>query len=1366
VDPITRVILRDAGPITCNRKPAKEYTFLFREGMAGSEHLTKAMVKRFGAGLIETTSDILKGPQHDMREKWVYEREKKRAKSRECLIDHWSPNCRTASHANRKPLRWKDEPYGHEQNPKLLDDSLIMVRVGKLAMIKHMVGDFFGIEHIYPTPMLEMDTYKELLAMPGVFVLTWDNCEYDEEYVHRQCYITNMWWLAALSRDCQNKVTLSRGGTPHVHVMIAPQSGPGIKAGDVAPFATKWCAAYADLTYDWVKAPLKERCVHCASLTVGSSETAASGNDAALQQRLDSVLPVAVLPVWSSDDWQGGRWNDETPTSKNNENSIQGIAESDARRVFEPFKAQYDGAGFVLSMKVVPKKVYRRVDKGASCFRTTHDGGPNWNQVTRRVTIDRFTKEVLADEDVVAVGRAHDWHQTISPPRDLITLLHYIPSSFVESVSAGGKKRPHFRDPRPCGEDETARLKALLDAREGYSPKQLAGEWMSGRGEILKLSRSAAYTVGISKELKEKHDIWGRSVYGGSFDKVKKVIVWTCYECDALCTTDMITKVGLGQQVDLLLEIYSPKEPEMTAVLEGELEDSLALEPSTKEVEPSWDELEDLETDNEAVARATGAATVSKSAGFGKTRAKPPEAFSDDQMYCPVYIPKVAQKLGVRTLNEEVHEGQIMHVSGTVCSVQEAVFQLQKPTEIQGQESSYQQTVYLKSPEGFWFNWRYRVSLSSLGEAAWGSLPYGFSQSVVHLYEPTALVEKANKAGHYSYKSEGKKVAQENMFPELRKEIEEKRKALHSGVIWPDKAARNGSSYRAALWKACVKDDKWKIGGDAHTREDFFERVIAKHQSCFWMEGCAAPTVRDHVVEFGVKPGAKPVSRQPIPLSPYDEVRVEYHIEENCTQGKMRKINTLKEGLPEWSTPVFIVDQDAKGLLGRMVCVYGPVNKELEIASFPSADPQKAFECAAGKKHHTLVDAIWGYTQFLIGPRTRRLLVVCSRSGLYEWLRMPFGPSPAPAHMQSYVAKKFGELRSRVTGEAFCTPLMDDIVISSEEYETHIDDVNLVCETAEANGFEFKFAKGQFNFEELELWGCICGGFGKRAMPKKIEQLEQWPIPKSGQALNSFLCFVNYLRDYMDPEWTKYEATLAPFRKKDCDFSKFGSDGKYVGAFKSIRTMLSRKAVLMHPDYIAASVPWESGRPFEIFVDASDYGWCAVLCQRPKPHAAPMIIGMISKAFSDTQLRWSAMERELYGLWQGVVGFERLIRGFKVYVYMDHKNNLYSEALLDNRRVAKKMLNWALELQHFNIVKVWIRGEANILADAPSRAPWESELMEHLPLADLPLRELINKMYREPATFETLVQEVKAKRGGAKRGRPWRLALLAPRRWS
>ena len=67
------------------------------------------------------------------------------------------------------------------------------------------------------------------------------------------------------------------------------------------------------------------------------------------------------------------------------------------------------------------------------------------------------------------------------------------------------------------------------------------------------------------------------------------------------------------------------------------------------------------------------------------------------------------------------------------------------------------------------------------------------------------------------------------------------------------------------------------------------------------------------------------------------------------------------------------------------------------------------------------------------------------------------------------------------------------------------------------------------------------------------------------------------------------------------------------------------------------------------------------------------------------------------------------------------------------------MSNWALELQQFNIVRIWIRCEANILADAPSRAPWEEQMAQFLPIPDMPVRELVIKMYQSPEEVEDLV---------------------------
>ena len=81
-----------------------------------------------------------------------------------------------------------------------------------------------------------------------------------------------------------------------------------------------------------------------------------------------------------------------------------------------------------------------------------------------------------------------------------------------------------------------------------------------------------------------------------------------------------------------------------------------------------------------------------------------------------------------------------------------------------------------------------------------------------------------------------------------------------------------------------------------------------------------------------------------------------------------------------------------------------------------------------------------------------------------------------------------------------------------------------------------------------------------------------------------------------------------------------------------------------------------------------------------------------------------------------MITFDRLIKGFTTFVYTDHKNNLFYDSVIDNRRRSKKMSNWVLELSKYDIHRVWIRGEANILvirnnfddgSDGAGFAAWE-----------------------------------------------------------
>jgi len=71
--------------------------------------------------------------------------------------------------------------------------------------------------------------------------------------------------------------------------------------------------------------------------------------------------------------------------------------------------------------------------------------------------------------------------------------------------------------------------------------------------------------------------------------------------------------------------------------------------------------------------------------------------------------------------------------------------------------------------------------------------------------------------------------------------------------------------------------------------------------------------------------------------------------------------------------------------------------------------------------------------------------------------------------------------------------------------------------------------------------------------------------------------FVNYLREYLTPEWISWERELKVFRKKGCDFKKYWNP-KTEEAFLKIRGALSKSVVLRHMDFHAAAHPEESGR--------------------------------------------------------------------------------------------------------------------------------------------------------------------------------------------
>ncbi|MCS5674156.1 MAG: Ty3/Gypsy family RNase HI domain-containing protein, partial [Acidimicrobiales bacterium] len=197
---------------------------------------------------------------------------------------------------------------------------------------------------------------------------------------------------------------------------------------------------------------------------------------------------------------------------------------------------------------------------------------------------------------------------------------------------------------------------------------------------------------------------------------------------------------------------------------------------------------------------------------------------------------------------------------------------------------------------------------------------------------------------------------------------------------------------------------------------------------------------------------------------------------------------------------------------------------------------------------------------------------------------------------------------------------------------------------------------------------------------------------------------------------------------------------------------LAKQAALHVIDYAAAADPTQL-RPLELYVDACDIGWGCTLAQRPSATkgpdgkltqaSAPRPIAIYSKSYNETEQAWSTFERELCGLKESLAAVEHLVKGFPLTVYTDHKNNIFTDSLYANKRLARKLLRWTLEIEEMGlkITRVWIKGTDNILGDAPSRNPRDRDAVLDLRVPAGPVKRIIRAMFHNPEVLDEEVSQ-------------------------
>lgn len=398
---------------------------------------------------------------------------------------------------------------------------------------------------------------------------------------------------------------------------------------------------------------------------------------------------------------------------------------------------------------------------------------------------------------------------------------------------------------------------------------------------------------------------------------------------------------------------------------------------------------------------------------------------------------------------------------------------------------------------------------------------------------------------------------------------------------------------------------------------------------------------------------------------------------------KLLKDNVVQESHSPWSAPVHLVPKkaDASGEAKyRMVIDYRRLNDITHDDKYPLPNITDIFDKLGKCNYFTTLDLASGYHQIEISEEDRQKTAFSTQSGHYEFLRMPFGLKTAPATFQRAMDNILRGLQG-----IHCLVYLDDIIIFSASLDEHIQKLRTVFDRLKQTNLKVQLDKSEFLRKEVLYLGHTITKDGLKPNSDKIDAVLNYPIPKTTTEIRSFLGLVGYYRRYIK-DFAKVTQPLTACLKKK---NRIVIDQKYIDAFDKCKELLTNAPLLQYPDY---------EKPFILTTDASNVAIGAVLSQGTVGNDKP--VAYASRTLSDTESRYSTIERELLAIIWAAKHFRPYLYGRKFYIYTDHRPLAWLHSLKDP---SSKLTRWRLRLQDYDFEIIYKKGKQNTNADALSR---------------------------------------------------------------
>lgn len=238
-----------------------------------------------------------------------------------------------------------------------------------------------------------------------------------------------------------------------------------------------------------------------------------------------------------------------------------------------------------------------------------------------------------------------------------------------------------------------------------------------------------------------------------------------------------------------------------------------------------------------------------------------------------------------------------------------------------------------------------------------------------------------------------------------------------------------------------------------------------------------------------------------IPPALYEEVR--QHIRE------MLDANIIRESNSPFSSNVVLVRKPSGAL--RFCVDWRKLNNKTRKDAYMLPRFDDTIDVLSGSKYFSKIDLHSAYWQIGLAESDKpKTAFSVGNLGFYEWNRMGFGLTNAPATFQRCMEKCMGDMHLKE-----CLIFLDDILIFSSTFEEHISRLESVFQRLSDHNLRVKPSKCEFFKSSVTYLGHVVSAQGIATDPNKLSAVQNWPTPTNIKTLRQFLGFTGYYRKYV-----------------------------------------------------------------------------------------------------------------------------------------------------------------------------------------------------------------------------------------------------------